>query len=152
MVDRLCQELGKLLIVEYFEAAATGDLADSGGVETVVIVAVATLNEDAAVTQTFSIHLSTYIVKMDSFSNVASGVLDGGVAVDIGQQTQAEAIAVVGGVGEAIHQHTGGGRQECFSHPIIQLIVHNGAPVLGFLIGHRLNIWPVADFCRHVWS
>lgn len=66
MIDGLCQELRKLLVVEDLEAAATGDLADSGGVETVVIVAVATLDKDAAVTQTFSIHLSSYIVQMDS--------------------------------------------------------------------------------------
>lgn len=75
-----------------------------------------------------------------TFPNVASGVLNGGVAVYIGQQTQAEAVAVVGGVGKAVHQHAGGRGLERFSHSIIQLIVHNRAPVLGFLIGHRLNI------------
>lgn len=50
MIDRLRQELRELLVVEDLEAAATGDLADSGWVETVVIIAVATLDKDAAIT------------------------------------------------------------------------------------------------------
>lgn len=84
---------------------------------------------------------SIKVVQFDqTFSNMAPGVLNGGVAVYIGQQTQAKAVAVVGGVGKAVHQHAGGGGLERLPHPIIQLIVHNGAPVLGFLIGHRLNI------------
>lgn len=74
-------------------------------------------------------------------------VLDGGVAVDVGQQAQAEAVAIVGRVGEAVHQDAGGGRLEGLSDPVIQLVVHDGAPVLGFFVGHRLHICTQSD--RH---
>ena len=68
-------------------------------------------------------------------------VLDGGVSVDVGEQAQAEAVLVVGGVCEAVHQDAGGGGMVGFSHPVVQLIVDNGAPVTGLLVLHRLNIW-----------
>lgn len=68
------------------------------------------------------------------------GVLDGGVAVDVGEQPETETVAVVGGICEAINQHAGGGSLECLSNTIVEFVVNNGAPVLGFLIGHRLHI------------
>lgn len=68
------------------------------------------------------------------------GVFNGGVAVDVGEQAEAKSVAVVGGICEAINEHAGGGRLECLSNPIVELIVNNRAPVLGFLIGHRLHI------------
>lgn len=66
MVHRLSQELCKLLIIENLQAAATGDFADGGGMEPVVVVAVPTLHEDAAVAQTFSVHLPSNVVQMDT--------------------------------------------------------------------------------------
>lgn len=42
-----------------------------------------------------------------TFADVSAGVLDCRVAVDVGQQAEAEAVLVVGRVGEAVHQHTG---------------------------------------------
>lgn len=66
MVHRLSQELSKLLIVENFQTAATGDFADCGGMEAVVVVAVPTLHEDAAVAQTFCVHLPSNVVEMDT--------------------------------------------------------------------------------------
>ncbi len=75
-----------------------------------------------------------------TFSDVASSVLNGRVAIDIRQQTKAETVTVIGGVGKAVHQYAGWGGLESLSHTIIQLIVHNGAPVFGFRICHRLNI------------
>lgn len=66
IVHRLSQQLCKLLVIEDLEAAAAGDLAHSGGVEAVVVVAVSALNEDAGVTQALGIDLSTDIVKVNS--------------------------------------------------------------------------------------
>lgn len=66
MVDRLSQKLSKLLIVKNLEAAAAGNLTDSGGVEAMVKVAVPALNEDAAVTKALGVHLPTNIVQMDT--------------------------------------------------------------------------------------
>ena len=67
-------------------------------------------------------------------------VLNGRVAIDVGKQAQAESVAIVGGICEAIHEHTSGGSLERLSNTIIELIVNNRAPVLRFLIGHRLHI------------
>lgn len=64
MVDWLRQQLGKQLVVEDLEAAATGDFTHGGGMEAMLVVAVATLYEDAAVTQALSIHLTPYIIQV----------------------------------------------------------------------------------------
>ena len=80
-----------------------------------------------------------------TFADVPACVLDGGVAVDVGEQAQAEAVLVVGGVGEAVHQDAGGGGMVGFAHPVVQLVVDNGAPVAGLLVLHRLNIWRNRD-------
>lgn len=95
MVDRLGQKLSKLLVVENFETTSTGDLADSGGVEAMVVITVATLDKNAGVTETLCIHLSSHIVQVHSFADVSAGVFDCGVTIDIGEQPQAEAILVV---------------------------------------------------------
>lgn len=95
MVHRLSQKLSKLLIIENLQTAATGDFADRGGMEPVVVVAVPTLHKDAAVAQTFSVHLPTHVVEMDPFADVPPRVLNGGVAVDVGEQPQAEPVLVV---------------------------------------------------------
>lgn len=75
-----------------------------------------------------------------TFANVPPGVLNGGVAVDVGEQAETESVAVVGGIREAIDKHTGRGSLERLSDTIVELVVNNRAPVLGFLIGHGLNI------------
>lgn len=66
MIDWLGKQLGKELVVEDFEATATGDLADSGWVETMLVVTVAALHKNTAVTDTFSINLPTDVVKMNT--------------------------------------------------------------------------------------
>lgn len=74
VVHGLREQLGEELVVEDLEAAAAGDLADSGGVEAVLIVAVPALDEDAAVTHALRIHLAPNVVQMHTFSNVPPGV------------------------------------------------------------------------------
>lgn len=66
MIDWLGKKLGKELVVEDLEAAATGDLADRGWMETVLVVTVAALHKNTAVTDTFSINLPTNVVKMNT--------------------------------------------------------------------------------------
>lgn len=75
-----------------------------------------------------------------TFADVPPGVLNGGVAVDVGEQAKTESVAVVGGICEAIDEHTGRGSLERLSNTIVELVVNNRAPVLGFLIGHGLHI------------
>ena len=90
MVNRLSEKGGELLIVENFQAAARGNLADSSGVEAVVIVAVPGLDEYGGVTETLSVHLSPHVVQVDPLAYMSPGVLDGGVSVYVGQLTQTE--------------------------------------------------------------
>lgn len=70
---------------------------------------------------------------------MAPGELHGRVPVDVGQQTQAEALRV-GGVGEAIHGHGGLRGVESLSHPLVELVVGYGAPEGRLAVGHGLQI------------
>lgn len=64
MVDGLGKKLSEQLVVENLEAAAAGDLAHGGGVKAMLEITVAALDKDAAVTQTFCIHLPAHIVQV----------------------------------------------------------------------------------------
>lgn len=75
VIDWLGKQLGKELVVEDLEAAATGDLADRGWVETMLVVAVAALHKNTAVTDTFGINLPTHVVKMNTLKNKIEHVL-----------------------------------------------------------------------------
>lgn len=68
MINRLRQQLGKQLVVEDLEAASTRDLADGGGVETMLVVTVPTLNENTAVTQTLCVHLPSDVIQVHSYN------------------------------------------------------------------------------------
>lgn len=68
-------------------------------------------------------------------------VLNGGIAVDVGEQPQAEPVLVVWGVSEAIHQDAGGGRVERLPDAVVQLVVDDGAPVLRLFVSNCLDIW-----------
>ena len=67
MIHRLAQQLRKLLVVEYLQTAAGRDFADGGRVEVVVVVALATLYEDAAVTETLGEYLAANVVQVNTF-------------------------------------------------------------------------------------
>lgn len=75
MIDWLGKQLGEELVVEDLEAAAAGDLADGGWVETVLIVTVAALHKNTAVADTFSVNFPTDIVKMNTFKEKKQRVL-----------------------------------------------------------------------------
>lgn len=68
------------------------------------------------------------------------GVLDCRVAVDVGEQAEAESVAVVGGICEAIDKHAGGGSLKRLPDTIVELVVNNRAPVPRLLVGHALPI------------
>lgn len=64
MVDRLSQKLSKLLVVENLEATSTGDFADGGGVEAMVVITVAALDKNAGVAEALSVHLASHVVQV----------------------------------------------------------------------------------------
>lgn len=62
------------------------------------------------------------------------------VAVHIGQQAQTETLRV-GRVCKAVHRQWGLRGVEDLSHPLVQLIVGNGAPEGRLTVCHWLKIW-----------
>lgn len=76
-----------------------------------------------------------------TFADVSAGVLDRGVAVDIGQQSEAEPVFIVGRISEAVHKHTGWRGLVTLSNAIVKFIVDDGAPVARLLVLHWLQIW-----------
>jgi len=138
-IDRLSEQSCKLLVVEDLEAAARGDLADCGGVEAVVIVAVPALYEDGAIGQTFSVHLAPHVIKVNTLANVPSRVLYGRVPVDIAELAKTEPVVVLDtGVGEPVDDNAVTVGVVHLSHPTVQLIVGNTGPVDWLLIRHRI--------------
>lgn len=66
--------------------------------------------------------------------------LHGGVAVDVGEQTQAEALRV-GRVREPVHRQRGLGGVEGLADTLVQLVVGYRAPEGRLAVGHRLQVW-----------
>lgn len=76
-------------------------------------------------------------VHQPTFAYVPPCVFNGGIAVDVGQQAEAEAVLVVGRVREAVHQDAAGRRVESLPHSVVELVVSYGTPVLRFLVANR---------------
>ena len=69
-----------------------------------------------------------------TFTDVAPRVLDGRVAVHVGELTETEAIAGGRRVSEAVHYDGSAGGVKRFTDPVVQLVVNNRAP------GRRLAV------------
>ena len=139
LVDREGQQLGKLLVVEDLEAAARRNLAHRGRVEAMGVVALPTLDKYGPIAEALCKHLPSHVEEVHPLANVAPDVLNGGVAVDIGEEAETEAVEVGGGVGEAVHHNVGARGVEGLAHALVQLVVADGAPVRRLLVldGHR---------------
>ena len=138
---RLREELVELLVVEYLEATAWWHLADCGRVEAVGVVAVDTLDEDAAVRHALSKTLSTDVIQEHAFPDVSSGVLNGGVTVHVGEEAEGEAVCTGAWLGVAVDDDLRVGRMEHLPHPVVQLVVGYGAPVLRLMVVDLGDIW-----------
>ena len=68
------------------------------------------------------------------------GALYGRVPVDVGHLSQAEAVRVRRRVGEAVHDHRRHAGLEYFSHPVVELVVGDVAPVVRFTVVHRRHV------------
>lgn len=73
VVDGLGEQLRKELVVEDLQAAAAGDLANGGGVEAVLEVAVAALHEHAAVAQALGVHLAAHVIQVQAWESHGRG-------------------------------------------------------------------------------
>ena len=68
VIDRLAQQLRELLVVKDLQTAAWRYFAYCGRMEVVVVVTLAALNENAAVTQTLGEYFSSHIIEMHTFN------------------------------------------------------------------------------------
>lgn len=105
MIHALGQQLRKLSVVEYLEGTTGGYLAHGRRVEPVMVIAITTLHEYRRIRQAFGIDLAAYIIKMYALPYVTSCVLYGRISIDIAKLSEAESVAVVGGVCEAVHYY-----------------------------------------------
>lgn len=134
LVDRESQQLGKLLVVEDLEAAAWGDLAHRCWVEAMRVVALPALDKDSTITEALSKNLSSNIEQMHTLANVPADILNGGVAVDIGQKAKTEPVQVGRGVCKAVHHHMGTCGVKGLTNTLVELIIADGAPVRRLLV------------------
>lgn len=149
VVDGLGQELGKLLVVEDLEGAAGRDFAHGAGVESVVVVAVAALHEDGRVGQALGVDLATDVIQVHSLSDMTTCVFDCTVAVDVAQLAQTEAVRVVRGVGEPVHDDRRRVAVEHFANAAVQLVVSYTGPIRRFLVADRGHL-AVHLICVHL--
>lgn len=105
------------------------------------VVAVDTLDEDAAVRHALGKTLTTDIVQEHTFPNVSSGVLDGGVSVHVGEEAEGEAVRTGAWLSVAINDDLGVRGMEHLPHTVVQLVIGNGAPVLWLVVMHLGHIW-----------
>ena len=140
LVDRLGQEVGKLLVVEYLEVAPRGDLAHSGRVPAIPHVGVGALDEDATgFTGALGKHLPAHVEETHAPLDVPPGLLDDGVTVDVGEEAQAEALGRAG-VRVAVDGEAGLGGVEHLPHPVLHLVVGDRAPVGRLTVGDNLIV------------
>ena len=81
------------------------------------------------------------IIDCRTFANMPPSVLDGGVAVDVGQKSQTESLGVVGRIRVSVDDH---GRRRCMEHladAVVQLVVRDRRPVALLLICYRLHVY-----------
>lgn len=79
------------------------------------------------------------VVQKSVCTDVSASELHGSVAVNIGQQAQTETLRV-GWIGEPVYCEGGLGCVEDFAHPLVQLVVGDGAPERWLTVRHRLQV------------
>lgn len=87
MVNRLTKESCEFLVVEDLKAASRWNFTDCGGMKAMMVVTVTTLYENAAVAQTLGKDLTSNVIQMYTFTDMTSGILNGGVSIDVREQS-----------------------------------------------------------------
>ena len=139
--------MGKLLVVEYLEVAPRGDLADGGRVPPVPHVGVGALYEDAAgLARALGKDLPADVEETYPPPDVSPGLLDDGVPVDVGEETQAEAFGRAR-VRVAVDGEARLGGVEDLPHAVLHLVVRDGAPVSRLTVGDHLIVGWRGNVC-----
>ena len=91
--DRLREQRGELLIVEYLEIASRGDFAHGRRMPSVPLIAIRTLHENGGIRgKTLGEDLAPDVIQPHAFPDVPPRLLHDGVPVHVGQQAQTETI------------------------------------------------------------
>lgn len=109
--------------------------------KTMAMIAVSRLYENSRVGQAFGINLASHIGQTHPLSDVAAGVLNGGVPVHVGQLTQTEAVQVIGRIRKAVNHNRGVVTVVDFPNARIEFVVCDGGPVVRLLKEQRHWMW-----------
>lgn len=82
---------------------------------------------------------------------VSTSHLHGGIAVDIGQQAQAETFGV-GRICESVHSEGRLRGVKGLPDPLVQLIVGYGAPERRLRVGHRLQVYNTQTHTHTIYT
>lgn len=103
----------------------------------VMVIAVAALDEDRRVRQTLRVDLPANVVQMHAFTYVTPRVLYCRVPIHVAELAQAEPVAVVRGIREAVHDDGVGVTVENLTDSTVEFVVRNRGPIQRLLVGHR---------------
>lgn len=85
LVDRLREQGGEFLIVEYLQIATWGDFADSSRMPAIALVAIWGLNENGRIAQAFGKDFAADVIEPDSLADVTSRLFNDWIAVNVRQ-------------------------------------------------------------------
>lgn len=149
VVDALREEIGKELIVEDLQGTGRRDFDDGAQMEAALVVAVPGLDEDRRVRIALGKEGPTDVVELDALADVAPGVLDGRVPVDVRQLAKAEAGGAVPRVGETVDDDRGRVAVEDLADSGVELVVGDGSPVTALLVRYRSHVRMVVHVHGH---
>lgn len=129
VVHALREQLRELSVVKDFQRASRWNLTDGRRMEAMMMIAVATLDEDRRVRQTLRVDLPTNVVQMHAFTYVTPRVLYGRIPVHVAELAQAEPVAVVRGIREAVHDDRVGVTVEDLADSTVEFVVRNRGPI-----------------------
>lgn len=110
--------------------------------EPVGVVTVPALDKYSTLAEALGKDLAPYIEQVHALPNVPARVLYRGVAIDVGEEAEAEPVGARGRVGEAVNHHVGLVGVEGLPHTVVKFIVRNGTPKWRLLVLdlHRCSI------------
>ena len=79
------------------------------------------------------------MIQLHSLPDVLPGLLHDAAPVEVGEEAQAEPLPAAG-VREPVHRHGLLGGVVVLADPGVELVVGDGAPVLGLAVHHRLQL------------
>ena len=131
IVDTLGKEFSKFLIVEDLESTAWWNFTHSSWMKSMEVIAVTAMDKYGPITDALGKHLTPYVQKHDTPSDLMTNILNGRVTVYV-ELVSEEELNLNG-----IHHDLGTCHIECFSYPLVQFMVGHRTPVVSLLVINR---------------